>query len=441
MADAYLRNVIRTLRRIVPQGTDQPSDSQYLDRFVRRRDEAAFEVLVWRHGQRVWNVCRRVLAREADVEDAFQATFLTLVRKAGTISNGKSLGSWLHKVALRNALTSRATAARRAMTNGDDFAWHAERQPEERGWSEARPLLADEVNQLPPKYRLPIELCYLEGKTLNEAARDLGCGKGTLGSRLARARKRLRGRLTRRGAFPSLNVREPQEVSAAPTPPRPPAVQVAVTSSESTGGSPPIGWLPPTCHTTAPAKSLPLLVDTANCVEIDSSALCALSKEMPASPIVAVRAPELVIPSGRHIVAAGIETTEQCFVGIDWARYPGIYRATTADIDLKVARFIRDMGGKTSGRCTWCAARMELRWLRENQSGGICRRCWRKMLAKLGRRAGREAVLLTARGSGKPWGLPRWLAGDGDTIFHPLQCHEGTSDVLLRSGEGWFGKS
>jgi RNA polymerase sigma factor (sigma-70 family) len=444
MVDAYLRNVIRTLRRVAPQGTDQPSDSQYLDRFVRQRDEAAFEVLVWRHGPRVWNVCRRVLAREADVEDAFQATFLTLVRKAGTISNGESLGSWLHKVALRNALASRATGARRALTNGDDFAWHAEGQPEERGWSEARPLLADEVNQLPPKYRLPVELCYMQGKTLNEAARDLGCGKGTLGSRLARARKRLRGRLARRGALPSLNrqtdilLREPQQVSAAPPTPSPAAVQVAARSSESVGRLPQAGWPPSNCH--AGTEPLPLVVDTANCVEIDASALCALSKEMPAGPIVAVRAPELVMPPGRHIVAAGIETTEQCFVGIDWARYPGIYRATTADIDLKVARFMREIGCKTSGRCTWCAAPMELRWLRENQSGGMCRCCWRKMLARLGRRAGGQAILLAAGGSGKPWGrpagLPRRLPGDGDTIFHPLQCHEGMSDVLLRSGEG-----
>jgi RNA polymerase sigma factor (sigma-70 family) len=465
MADAYLRNVIRTLQRLAPQGTDQPSDGHYLDRFVRQRDEAAFEVLIWRHGQRVWNVCRRVLTREADVEDAFQATFLTLVRKAGTISNGESLGSWLHKVALRNALASRATAARCALTTGDDFAWHAERQPEERGWSEARPLLADEVNQLPPKYRLPVELCYLQGKTLNEAARDLGCGKGTLGSRLARARKRLRGRLTRRGAFASVNrqktsdtleykhhdhLRGPQEVAVGLTAPSPPAVQIAVTASESTGGSPHVGWLPPTCHTgPTPAEPRPLLVDTASFVEIDSTALRTLATDMQASPIVAVSGP--AVPPGRQIVTAWMETAEQCIVGIDWTRYPGIYRATTADIDSNVARLVRDGGGKPSGRCAWCAARMEVPVLRENRSHGICGRCQDKVLAVLRRRGGcdlatsRWALIMPARRSvQRPLLLsPPWLGSGraGDSGPLPLQCRDGMSGVLLGPGRGWFGKS
>jgi hypothetical protein len=180
------------------------------------------------------------------------------------------------------------------------------------------------------------------------------------------------------------------------------------------------------------------LVDTGSFVKIDATALCTLCTDMQAGAIVAVSGPA---PPDQQIVTAWLETVEHCFVGLDWTRYPGIYRATTADIDPKVARLVREMGCKTSGRCTWCAACMELRWLHENQSGGICRCCWRKMLAKLGRRAGRAAVLLRARGSGKPCGLPRWLAGDGDTIFHPLQRHEGMSGVLLRSGEGWFGKS
>jgi RNA polymerase sigma factor (sigma-70 family) len=146
----------------------------------------------------VWNVCRRILGRDQDVEDAFQATFLTFLRKADTIGQGRSLGSWLYKVAYRIALAVRTTSARNAAHQEIDIDLLA---PDETAddWDELGPILDEEVNRLPDKYRRPFVLCYLEGKTTDEAAQELGCPRGTVGTRLAWARERLRARLTRRG--------------------------------------------------------------------------------------------------------------------------------------------------------------------------------------------------------------------------------------------------
>jgi RNA polymerase sigma factor (sigma-70 family) len=172
------------------------SDAQLLERFVAERDEAAFELLVWRHGPTVLGVCQRVLRNEQDAEDAFQATFLVLVRKAGSISKRQAVGSWLYRVAHRVAL--RALAGKRVAS------WVAVRDvPAEPApapdWDDLRPVLDEEVNRLPEKYRVPFVLCYLEGKTNEEAAHQLGCPRGTVQSRLAWARQRLRARLGRRG--------------------------------------------------------------------------------------------------------------------------------------------------------------------------------------------------------------------------------------------------
>jgi RNA polymerase sigma factor (sigma-70 family) len=200
MHSANLRAFIRHLRKVVhPDGEHELTDAELLERFVRSRDEAAFEALIRRHGAMVLGVCRRLLRSEQDVEDAFQATFLTLVRKAGFIRKRDAVASWLYKVTYRVALAAQATAnarAKREQTLGDTTPVDPAADP---AWSDLRAVFDQEINHLPAKYRAPVVLCYLEGKTNHEAARQLGCAKGTLFTRLAWARQHLRRRLARRG--------------------------------------------------------------------------------------------------------------------------------------------------------------------------------------------------------------------------------------------------
>jgi RNA polymerase sigma factor (sigma-70 family) len=192
-----LRNLLDRLRRTAAAPGDGLSDAELLLRFVRRRDEAAFELLVWRHGPMVLGVCRRVLRDPHAAEDAFQATFLALARKAGGIARGGAVAPWLYRVALRAALRARATAAKRAARPlpADLPAPDAGTRAED-DW---RPILDEEINRLPERYRGPVVLCHLQGHTLAEAARQLGCPRGTVAVRLVRARQRLRARLARRG--------------------------------------------------------------------------------------------------------------------------------------------------------------------------------------------------------------------------------------------------
>jgi RNA polymerase sigma factor (sigma-70 family) len=198
MAREQLATFVRHLRRIV--GPREPSgltDAHLLERWVRQRDEAAFEVLLWRHGPMVLGVCRRLLSHAQDVEDAFQAAFLVLVRKAGAIRQRASVGSWLYKVAYRAALRARAAkVARREQPAVDVPVAEGE---SDLLWRDVRAVLDEEVARLPERYRAAFVLCYLEGKTNAEAAQELGCPLGTILSRLAWARERLRQRLTRRG--------------------------------------------------------------------------------------------------------------------------------------------------------------------------------------------------------------------------------------------------
>jgi RNA polymerase sigma factor (sigma-70 family) len=174
-------------------------DGELLGRFLAQRDEAAFAALVRRHGPMVLGVCRRVLGHAQDAEDAFQATFLVLVRNAASIRKQESVGNWLYGVAYRTALEARSAAARRHA---------AERQvkrmpeptvgPAEVG-DDLRPILDAELSRLPDRYRAAVVLCDLEGRPRREAARVLGIPEGTLSSRLAAGRRRLAGRLARRG--------------------------------------------------------------------------------------------------------------------------------------------------------------------------------------------------------------------------------------------------
>src|SRR5262249_31616689 len=138
---------------------------------------------------------------EHDAEDAFQATFLILVRKAGSLGRPELLGNWLYGVAYRTAARARAEATRRRFREVPliDRDLPAKESTPDGVWRDLRPVLDEEINRLPDKYRAPFVLCYLEGKTNEEAARQLGCPLGTVLSRLARARERLRLRLTSRG--------------------------------------------------------------------------------------------------------------------------------------------------------------------------------------------------------------------------------------------------
>src|SRR4051794_14651098 len=190
----------RFLRRVAAA---HGPDEELLRRFVAHRDDAAFAELVRRHGPVVLGVCRRVLGDAPDADDAFQAAFLVLARKAHRIARPDLLGNWLYGVAYRTALRARAVAARRRAREGRLVDVPAEDRPPAFVWADLRPVLDEEVNRLPDRYRATFVLCHVEGRTMAEAARLLGCPEGTVLSRLAWARGRLRSRLTRRGLAPA----------------------------------------------------------------------------------------------------------------------------------------------------------------------------------------------------------------------------------------------
>ena len=188
------------------------SDRQLLERFRGRRDavaEAAFEALVLRHGPMVMRVCRNTLRDHADIQDAFQASFLVLVRKSGSIRRLDSIGSWLFGVANRVALRARVDAARRRsaeQAGGLRIAAITEREDGIADRHDLGPLLQAEIERLPEKYRAVVFLCYWEGLTHEQAATRLGCPLGTVRSRVARARSLLRHRLSRHGLEPVSSV-------------------------------------------------------------------------------------------------------------------------------------------------------------------------------------------------------------------------------------------
>jgi RNA polymerase sigma factor (sigma-70 family) len=208
MAGGQVPPVLRFLRHLAGAGpAEELADEQLLECFLSEGSAAAFAALVRRHGPMVLGVCRRVLRDVQDAEDAFQATFLVLVRKAGFLRQRELLGNWLYGVAFRTARKARSLAARRRK-------WEQPLADEPGGvgrpvpsaeptadlvWRDVRAVLDEEVQRLPAKYRDPLVLCYLQGQTNQEAARRLNWPVGSVKGRLNRARELLRGRLARRG--------------------------------------------------------------------------------------------------------------------------------------------------------------------------------------------------------------------------------------------------
>jgi RNA polymerase sigma factor (sigma-70 family) len=200
MATERLHTLVRQLRRLtISRESSALSDVQLLERFVATRDEAAFEVVVWRHGPMVLSTCRRVLRHEQDAEDSFQATFLALARKAGSIGKRQALASWLYKVAFRIALEAKRSRQKPFTLDRITAGGPIDGLIDEAIVRDVAHCVDEEVNRLPERYRVPIILCYFEDKTYEEAGRILGCPRGTVAIRLTRARERLRKRFTRRG--------------------------------------------------------------------------------------------------------------------------------------------------------------------------------------------------------------------------------------------------
>ncbi len=194
------RTLLRHIHQLAGvQGLAATSDGELVRRFAAQCDGAAFEALLVRHGPMVLSVCRRVLHHLQDAEDAFQATFLVLARKAGSLQRQASVGNWLYGVARRVALGARAAAARRSIHEKRARTGTVADPLAEISLREGQAVLDAEVSRLPDKYRAPLVLCCLEGMTRDEAARQLGYAVNTVKNRLERGRQLLRARLTRRG--------------------------------------------------------------------------------------------------------------------------------------------------------------------------------------------------------------------------------------------------
>ncbi|MFL5341787.1 MAG: sigma-70 family RNA polymerase sigma factor [Gemmataceae bacterium] len=189
-----LPNVVRRLRSLAQPAT---GDAALVQAFATRRDEGAFAELVRRHGPMVYGVCRRLLGDADAADDAFQATFLVLARKANAVNGRPSIGPWLYGVASRVARRARRSSYRRQYHESRILP--AEMSARDEAWEELRLVLDEELSHLPERLRAPLVLCYLEGQTRDEAAQQLGCTFGALKRRLEDGRTRLRNRLVRRG--------------------------------------------------------------------------------------------------------------------------------------------------------------------------------------------------------------------------------------------------
>jgi RNA polymerase sigma factor (sigma-70 family) len=191
-----MKRLLRQIRRAALfQAGKSLTDAELLELFLARREEAAFEALVRRHAPMVLGVCRRVLRHVQDAEDAFQATFLVLARKAASLRSRELLGHWLYRIAFRTALKARAMNAKRRGRERNSEMTGRSVSPVDQPSAELLAHLDAEINRLPEKYRVPVVLCELEGKSRKKTAAVLGLPEGTLSWRLAHARKLLARRL------------------------------------------------------------------------------------------------------------------------------------------------------------------------------------------------------------------------------------------------------
>ncbi|HEV8058456.1 MAG TPA: sigma-70 family RNA polymerase sigma factor, partial [Gemmataceae bacterium] len=199
MAKPILSDFLRRLARgMAAETLNEHSDRELVQKALDERDEASLQAIVNRHGPMVYRVCWRVLQHSQDAEDAFQATFLILAQKLRTVRKQASLASWLHGVAHRVALKARAQSATRRRRE-QRLQSPTQLPPDEVTWGELRSALDQELSRLPEKWRQPLILCYLEGRTQDESAGLLGWSKSTLRRRLHEARTALGGRLNERG--------------------------------------------------------------------------------------------------------------------------------------------------------------------------------------------------------------------------------------------------
>ncbi|MBI3409339.1 MAG: RNA polymerase sigma factor [Planctomycetes bacterium] len=200
MPVSHLNALLDHLRKtgVVGQAGDL-SDGQLLQSFNSQRSNAAFEALVRRHGSMVWGVCRRLLQNHHDAEDAFQATFLVLARKAASIVPREMVGNWLYGVARQTALRAGATAVKRRTQERQVMQLPEPPASDRTAALDMHEMLDEELSRLPDKYRVAVVLCDLEGKTRAEAARQLNWREGTVASRVARGRSLLAKRMARRG--------------------------------------------------------------------------------------------------------------------------------------------------------------------------------------------------------------------------------------------------
>jgi RNA polymerase sigma factor (sigma-70 family) len=193
------RRVLEIVRRRAdPDAIGPLADQRLLARFVANGDPSAFELLVWRHGSLVFGTCRRILDDVHAAEDAFQATFLALARKPRAVRSGAALAGWLHRVALR--ISNKLRVSRTLQTRAEQAAAQADEvSPTNVEQNEIAAVVDEEIDRLPERLRRAVVLCYLDGRTTEQAAAILDCPRGTVLSRLHTARDRLRDRLTRRG--------------------------------------------------------------------------------------------------------------------------------------------------------------------------------------------------------------------------------------------------